>query len=137
MARNSVGAVVSPHEISDASQIGIIQDDGQEQLPLPDYVTGVWTCKASVLDQFSNERWQNDVRAGVEKVAVFELPSQQDEANKLFARAHPPGSPEILILRRDPMRSAGKLVLFVLYQEVEYRTLLPGLPTIDSTTPTP
>jgi len=119
--RSSVGQVVD--KVKDPATPAV--DTGEEQLPLPDVVRGEWTSLASVADQWTDPKWANDVRPGVERVEVFALPDEQEKANALFARAHPPGCPQIVILRREPLRSAGRLVLFVLYQEIEYRKLLP------------
>jgi hypothetical protein len=119
--RRSVGQSVKPDPAKAAEDVA-----AEEQLPINDIISGEWSTKASFADQFVNVKWQNDCRPGVEKVGVFKLPDQQDEVNKLFARAHPPGSPQIAILRREPLLAKGTIMLFVLYQEIEYRRILPN-----------
>jgi hypothetical protein len=123
-SRTSIGSAVPARPVSEPEEVR----ESEEQLPLNVTRTGEWSCRASFADQFSNPLWRNDVRPGVEKVAVFKLPDQQDEANQLLARGHPPGSPQIMVMRREPMRVHGDLVLFVVYQEIEYRQIIPTEP---------
>lgn len=117
--RFSVGEVVAkrdmPAEVVPVEE-PVLQDNKQ--------IEGIWSSKASLADQFSNDKWESHVRTGPAQVAVFSLPEQQDDANKLLARSKPDGCPEIIVLKSEPMQSDHKLVLFVLYHPIEYRRIV-------------
>lgn len=125
--RFSVGEVVARREIPSSapvSELEVVPAVQEQKAP----ATSVWSNKASLADQFTNEKWETTYRIGPPQVEVFELPAQQDAANKLLARSKPEGSPEIVVLQHEPMQSDNKLVLFVLYHLVEYSRIL-GDPT--------
>lgn len=123
--RSSVGEVVSKWDLPHTEAPVEKPEETKPAAP------GDWTSKASLADQFTNEKWETYVRTGPPQVAVFSLPDQQDDANKLLQRSKPDGCPEIIVIRNDPMQSNDKLVLFVLYHPVEYRRII-GDPNIQS-----
>ena len=122
MSRSSVGEVVEKREV--------LADLGALEVPAVEKVVAVgeWSNKPSLGDQFINDRWESAVRMGPPQIAVFDMPVQQEAANKLLARSKPDGAPELVIFKNDPMIVDNKLLLFVLYQAVEYRRII-GDPT--------
>lgn len=87
-----------------------------------------WSDKPSVKTQYQDPRFISTVAEGPEKVDQFVLSNNthKDALNALKKKAAKVGAPQVVILieEKEFSQTAGSFVVFVVYKEIFYRSLI-------------